>query len=287
VQSFDGGFDTSQDQHLEDRVMIGIPTVHVSNDGRQTWLRAYKHTTSSQSPIVLLHGLSLSADEQWYSLYPWLAERTSFIAIDHPGHGRSDPPKTFTIEDAAERAAEVIRSHFTGPAALVGFSLGGPVAMHVAARHPELVSGLVLASTTHHFDRSIATRAAMPVLETLMRSRIGDRMRNAETRASKLPVPIRGNRPGPHPRSVSAATRCLNGLDLTPLCNRIVAPSVAIITTTDRLIAPQRQRDAARLLNAPMLDVDGPHTIYERNPSIFADAIAAGIVLLTKGTEAT
>jgi pimeloyl-ACP methyl ester carboxylesterase len=237
--------------------------------------------------VMLLHGLSLSADEQWHSLYPWLAERSSFIALDHPGHGRSDPPKTFTLEDAAERAAEAMRSHLSEPAVLVGFSLGGPVAMHIAARYPELVSGLVLASTTHHFDRSIAMRVAMPVVETVLRSRVGQHMRNTETRTSTLPNVIKGNRPDLHPRTVSSATRCLNGLDLTVVCNRITAPTVAIVTTSDRLIPPQRQRDTARLLNAPIVDVDGPHTIYERNPSLFADSIAAGILLLTKGTEAT
>jgi 3-oxoadipate enol-lactonase len=258
--------------------MIGLPTVHEHGDGRQTWLRSHVQRKPQIPPVVLLHGWTLSADEQWHAVYPWLAERTSFVALDHPGHGRSDPPAdAFTLEDAAQRCVEVIQQRFREPVTLVGFSLGGPVALHVAATHPELVSGLVLASTTHHFDRSHLMRLVMPLCETAVRSRLVDRLRRREERRASLPPAESSARPRLHPQTVTTAARCLNGIDLSTLCSRISAPATVIVTTADRMIPPQRQRDLAYLLHAIVTEVDGPHTIYARFPNRFADAIANAI----------
>jgi pimeloyl-ACP methyl ester carboxylesterase len=258
--------------------MIGLPMIHEHGDGRQTWLRTHAHSKPQIPPTVLLHGWTLSADEQWHALYPWLAERTSFIALDHPGHGRSDPPaRAFTLEDAAQRCVEVMRLRFSQPVTLVGFSLGGPVALHVAAMHPELISGLVLASTTHHFDRSLLMRLMLPIAGTAVRSRLFDRLRRYQEHRASLPPSVSSVRPRLHPRTVTTAARCLNGIDLSMLCARITAPAAVVVTSADRMIPPQRQLDLAQLLSATVSEVDGPHTIYERNPTRFADAIANAI----------
>jgi pimeloyl-ACP methyl ester carboxylesterase len=258
--------------------MIGTPSIHVHDDGKQTWLRSHVCAEPTMAPVGLLHGWTLSADEQWHALYPWLAERASFAAIDHPGHGRSDPPSgTFTLADAAERAAAVVRAQFDEPVVLVGFSLGGPVALHVAAHHPDVVSGLVLASTSHYFPRSWPMRVAMPLAETLVRSRFGDWVRKAETRESSLPAVIANSRPALHPRTVATAARCLNGIDLSSMCRDISVPTSVIVTTADRMIAPQHQRDLAGVMNASIVEVEGPHTIYESNPAGFAAAVSEGV----------
>jgi pimeloyl-ACP methyl ester carboxylesterase len=113
----------------------------------------------------------------------------------------------------------VLRAKFDEPVVLVGFSLGGPVALHVAAHHPEVVAGLVLASTSHYFPRSWTMRVAMPLAETLVRSRLGDWVRKAETRHSSLPAAIANSRPPLHPRTVAASTcrRCAE----TSRCQRV------------------------------------------------------------------
>jgi pimeloyl-ACP methyl ester carboxylesterase len=261
--------------------VIGTPTLHVHDDGHQTWLRADKSPAQSPPEIVLLHGWTLSSDELWHSLYPKLVDRTSFVAIDLPGHGRSDPPrKSFSLDDAATRVVDVIRAHCDTPVHLVGFSLGGPVALLVAAQHPELVAGLVLASTSHRFDRSLIMRGALQLGETLVRSRVGDSLRAMDAKRLKKSGALAIPRPTLHPPTVKAAGRCLNGINLAELSNLIVAPAVSVITTADRMIEPARQHDLAELLHARVIEVDGPHTIYERNPTLFADAIAAALEVL-------
>ncbi len=267
--------------------MIGAPSLCVHADGRQTWLRRYAHASGAAPTVALLHGWTLSADEQWHSLYPLLAARTSFVAIDHPGHGRSDPPDgPFALADAADRAADVLRSCGGQPVVLVGFSLGGPVALHVALRHPRLVAGLVLMSTTHRFAASRLTRLWLPLMETFLRSRAGDRLRSLDARRLQLPASVDAARRRFDPRTVTTAAQCLPGLDLSALCAAIDVPAAVVVTTADRMIPTARQRSLAAALDAPVIELDGPHTVYESNPSGFAAAAVDGIDLVLEKLEA-
>jgi pimeloyl-ACP methyl ester carboxylesterase len=61
------------------------------------------------------------------------------------------------------------------------------------------------------------------------------------------------------------------------MCRDISVPTSVIVTTTDRMIAPQRQRDLADVMSASIVEVEGPHTIYESNPEGFAAAVSQGI----------
>lgn len=65
------------------------------------------------------------------------------IAIHLPGFGpTADPDSVWGTDDYAELVADAIRPF--GPVVLIGHSFGGRIAVRLAARHPELVSGLVL-----------------------------------------------------------------------------------------------------------------------------------------------
>ncbi len=77
-----------------------------------------------------------------------LADEFHVLTPDLPGHGASaDDP--FTLDGAADAVAALIeREAHGGQAVLVGLSLGGYVAMALAARRPELVSGLAVSGAT-------------------------------------------------------------------------------------------------------------------------------------------
>jgi pimeloyl-ACP methyl ester carboxylesterase len=69
--------------------------------------------------------------------------------MDNRGTGKSDkPPAPYSIEQMADDVAAVIEDASGRPATVVGASMGGYIAMMLALRRPELVTGLVLVATT-------------------------------------------------------------------------------------------------------------------------------------------
>jgi pimeloyl-ACP methyl ester carboxylesterase len=97
--------------------------------------------------IVFIHGTRLSRS-CWRGQLRALGSRYRVIALDLPGHGvLADVP--FTLAGACDVAAGAISEVATdGRAVVVGLSLGGYVAMDLAARDPSVVRGLVLAGAT-------------------------------------------------------------------------------------------------------------------------------------------
>lgn len=97
--------------------------------------------------IVFLHGTRLTG-AQWAVQVAALSDEYRCFSPDLPGHGVA-ATETFTVSGAAERVAELIaRDVPGGRAILVGLSLGGYVAMAVAARWPERVAGLAISGAT-------------------------------------------------------------------------------------------------------------------------------------------
>lgn len=106
----------------------------------------------SGPPLVLLHGLGGSSD-WWRHNIDVLAERYLVSAVDLIGFGRnrfflrrSKLPLRF--DDIAALLARWIESSFREPVHLAGNSLGGQIAIHLAASRPELVRSLILIDST-------------------------------------------------------------------------------------------------------------------------------------------
>jgi pimeloyl-ACP methyl ester carboxylesterase len=97
--------------------------------------------------IVFLHGTVLTG-AAWTAQIAGLGGAFHCLAPDLPGHGAASMVP-FTLDGAAERVAELIeREAHDGRAIVAGLSLGGYVAMAVAARWPDRVAGLAIAGAT-------------------------------------------------------------------------------------------------------------------------------------------
>lgn len=101
----------------------------------------------SRQTFVLLHGLGSSANF-WHTTVPVLAGQARTVAVDIPGFGRSTPPRPFTLDTVAQSIAALVNDLGIRDAVLVGHSLGGVVALRVAATAPMLFGRVVLTSAT-------------------------------------------------------------------------------------------------------------------------------------------
>src|SRR6476659_3252447 len=109
-------------------------------------INLYYETHGSGRPLILLHG-GLGSGEMFGPILPRLAESHQVIAADLQGHGRTaDVDRPITLQAMADDIGALIGHLGVGRPDVMGYSLGGGVAFHVALRHPGLVRKLVLVS---------------------------------------------------------------------------------------------------------------------------------------------
>ena len=117
----------------------------VGPDGCRVSYLTVRHPAAGPT-ILLIHGSGVSAG-YWVNQLLGLGRALRVVAIDLPGHGASDPIEGASVEAYAEATAHFLELLGAGPVIVAGHSLGGAVAIALAARHPGAVTGLVLLSS--------------------------------------------------------------------------------------------------------------------------------------------
>lgn len=212
--------------------------------------------------VVLLHGWGVTADLNFGAIYADLATRWRVAAPDQRGHGRLRRcgGQAFTLEACAEDAASLIAELSPGPALVLGYSMGGPVGMLLARRHPELVAGLVLVATAANFAHLPGERSALGVLGV------------AGGVARRLPEALRtaGHRL-PDVTCILQAGGALGRFHAEGWLGHLSVPSAVVITAGDHVVPPADQhRLAAAIPGALSLVVTGDHDLCLRHPRRFA-----------------
>lgn len=109
-------------------------------------LRYFVGGQEKGAPLVLVHGLGGCA-ANWIDLAPLLAKSRRVLVPELPGHGLSTPlPAVPNLAAFADRVRLVAEHEGMLPAAFVGHSLGGVVALRLALRSPGDVNALILAA---------------------------------------------------------------------------------------------------------------------------------------------
>ncbi|MGP3534442.1 alpha/beta fold hydrolase [Microbacterium sp. RD1] len=120
---------------------------------------------AGERTFVLVHGIGMGRSV-FADAARLLRRHGHVIAVDLPGYGEApEPSRTPTIERMADLVAAYLVTRVPGPVVLIGHSLGSQVALEVEARHPGLVSCLVLVAPT--VDR--AARRPLPQIARLAR----------------------------------------------------------------------------------------------------------------------
>jgi len=232
--------------------------------------------------ILLLHGWTASADLNWFHVYETVGGIGRLVAVDHRGHGRSiRSEERFTLENAADDAAALLERLGGAPAIVVGFSMGGPIAMLLWRRHPHLVSGLVLQATALEWRASFRERFSwkfMAVVEyglRLGRPRgLVDRyLRQAVEECPELEPYrpwLKGELRRGDAEDLADAGRALGNYDGRPFAGAVDVPAAVVVTTRDRLVRARKQRALARAIpGAELLELAGDHDCCLVQPKEF------------------
>src|SRR5436853_2176593 len=115
-------------------------------------INLYYETHGTGRPLILLHG-GLFSGEMFGPILPTLSERHRVITVDLQGHGRTaDIDRPIDVRLMADDIAALIDHLGLDKPDVVGYSLGGGVALQTAARHPDKVGRLVVVSANVRRD---------------------------------------------------------------------------------------------------------------------------------------
>jgi pimeloyl-ACP methyl ester carboxylesterase len=133
-------------------------------------LEMYYEIHGNGDPVVLLHGSFMTITNNWTGMIAQLAQSRQVIAVEMQGHGRTaDIDRDFSYASLADDIAALLDHLKIERADVLGYSMGGGVAMQVAIRHPEKVRKVVSISAVFRHDGWVKEAVeAFPQIEPAM-----------------------------------------------------------------------------------------------------------------------
>jgi 3-oxoadipate enol-lactonase len=232
-------------------------------------------------PLLLIQGLG-QGSWAWRSQVPAFAERFRTIVFDTRGTGRSPvPSEPYGVPELADDAAEILAGR---AADVVGFSMGGYVALTLALEHPELVRSLVLAGTgaggkdrvprPEHVRVAFQTALGLPAEEfgrETMPYTFSPGWPDAEPERFEEILAARLVHPTPYETIVAHANACYAFYDAGRDVERVTNRALVLHGEADLIVPVENGRMlAARLPNATYLELPGKgHNVMLEDPETF------------------
>lgn len=186
--------------------------------------------------VVLLHGLLFDGGMWRHQVEP-LCALGRVVVFDGPGHGKSEDPPRFSLEDHVEALFDAFAELGIERAVIVGLSWGGMVAMRFALRHPKKVAALALCDTSADAER-LANRIRYRMFAALHR-RAG--FPPALFRKEVAPLMFARRTLREQPELAERALVVANGFSREGLVRATLAVVVyrlSILDAIDRIVAP-------------------------------------------------
>lgn len=244
-------------------------------------LHAVTDGPESAPPLLLLGSLG-STWAMWDSQVPALSAHLRVVRADHRGHGRSPvPPGPYALDDLVADVVLLLDELGIQRASVAGLSLGGMVAMRLAALHPERVDRLALLCTSAGFGDpgSWTTRAAQvraSGVASLADVIIGRWFTPAfAAREPAVVDAFRATLSATSTEGYAACCEAIGQLDLHQDLGRITAPTLVLAGADDPSTTPAvLQVIADGIPGARLVVVPGAHLANVES----ADAVNAALV---------
>lgn len=257
-----------------------------------------------QPPLLLLHALACTAGLTWFSAFPALAETQPVVMFDQRWHGRGvRAGRRFRLEDLADDAVAVADALGIDRFVPVGYSLGGAVAQLIWKRHPQRVSGLVLAATARNYRgsglESTFFRLLPPLLVPLAITS-PPTLHAAALEAGLLSEYAGGRVEGPEfsrwamnelrmtsRKTTFSALSALGQFNSAEWIGDVDVPTSVVLTLRDKAIRTSRQRSlAGAIAHASVFEVDGGHASLVTKADTFADVMLKACAAVRAGIPA-
>jgi pimeloyl-ACP methyl ester carboxylesterase len=227
--------------------------------------------------LALAHGAGGSIELNYGPILAGLAGNRTVVGIDYPGAGatpRSTSP--LEVDDLADQLVAAADAEGLETFAAAGYSLGGPVAIRAAVRHPDRVAALVLTATFAHRDARLGLAAE--VWRTLFEA--GDHVLLAKylTLAAFGPAALQAAPPGELRAGIGALaqviapgtpehTDLVGRVDVRADLARVSVPALVVSTTADPLVSHALQEQvAAAIPGARLAQIDTGHLPFAERP---------------------
>jgi pimeloyl-ACP methyl ester carboxylesterase len=242
-------------------------------------------------PLLLIMGLGY-ARWAWDPIVPQLSTRYRVITFDNRGIGESGiPDGPYTVAEMATDALAVLESAAADRAHVVGASLGGMIAQHVAYEHPDVVDRLVLLSTTPGGPDSypmpevtvkLMTDSADMAPEEALR-RFVENALSDHADPSTIDTLVERRLASPQPRDAWAAQAAAGaGFDASSRVGEITAPTLIVHGQSDNVVDPANAPVLATLIPDSRVEmVPGGHLFFWEDPTL-----AAGLIMSFLDEEA-
>jgi pimeloyl-ACP methyl ester carboxylesterase len=251
-------------------------------------------TVGEGEPLLLVHGLG-GAAANWLALAPLLVPGRRLLVPELPGHGDSSPlPAAPSLNAYADPLASLLENESAAPAAVVGHSLGGAIALRLAIRRRDTVRALVLAGAAGISSATPSARYALTITGLLKPGRRIAPHRARVARSALLRHIVFGRwgaadpptlppdvvetflaGPARHTDTVSAAKALVRD-DVRYDLDRVACPALVLWGARDNQLPIGDAFEYARRLRAPLRVIaDCGHLLIGERPAACADAITA------------
>lgn len=244
------------------------------------------------SPLVLLHGFTGSA-ANWRERVGVYASRFQTFAVDLLGHGRSDSPADparYRMEPCLQDLLALFDQLELAHINLLGYSMGGRVALHFAAAYPERVNALVLESASPGLataaERAARLQSDEALADFIEREGLAafvERWEQLPLFASQARLPeavqaqLHAQRLQNHPRGLAHSLRGLGTGVQSPLWDRLASlpvPALLIAGELDPKFTAIARSMAQTLPSAQLVVVpEAGHTVHLEQPLAFDQAV--------------